>query len=188
MFKRMIILFAIELCCLQMHAQGSSIGTLNKLIDEASGITIASTPGVFAYVLNDSGDTSRFFGIDDKGRLIHTFYFKGVEGNKGVRDCEDMASGKGIQGNERYIYIGDIGDNGASRPYVTIYRTPEPAHTVDTVSNVNAEPVFFTYPDGPRDAEAMMVDNIDRLLYIISKREDTIGIYTASLQWNTGDT
>jgi len=48
--------------------------------------------------------------------------------------------------------------------------------------------VFLKYPDGPRDAETIMIDNIDRLLYIVSKREDSVRVYTGRLDWNKNDT
>jgi len=44
------------------------------------------------------------------------------------------------------------------------------------------------YPDGPRDAETLMVDPVERLLYIVSKRQDSVTVYTAPLKYKANDT
>lgn len=180
----------IILCCiaLQPYAQRTPVVNLPAGLDEISGITISSAPRMLAFVHNDSGDTSRFFGIDQSGNLKCTFYFRGVSGKKGVSDCEDIASGKSDKGNDRYLYIGDIGDNGGKKKYITVYRVAEPDRFEEPVQAVTASPVFFKYPDGARDAETLMIDNIERLLYIVSKREDTVRVYTAPLVWKENDT
>lgn len=181
--------FLIAVACFsRANAQGVITGTLDAVMDETSGITLASSGRAFAYVHNDSGDSCRFFGIDLNGKLTGVFYFKGVEGGRGVKDCEDITSGKSARGNKRYVYLGDIGDNGAKRHCITVYRIPEPVRMKDSIVFVRAVPVFFKYPDGARDAETLMVDNLERVLYIISKREDSVGIYTASLVWKGEDT
>lgn len=168
-------------------AQPTVVGYLPAGLNEISGITMSGNRGVFAWVHNDSGDTSRIFGIGKKGTLITTLYFEGIEKGRTVRDCEDIASGKGASGNERFLYLGDIGDNGARRSSITVYRAPEPA-TLKATMHITVSPVILQYPDGPRDAETLMIDNVDRLLYIVSKRDDTVAVYTVPLSWTKGDT
>ena len=34
-----------------------------------------------------------------------------------------------------------------------------------------AVPIHFKYPDGPRDAETLMIDPVEKLIYIVSKRD-----------------
>ncbi len=159
-------------------------------LTETSGIAASvAHPGYF-YVHNDSGDTSRFFAITPDGKLKGIFYFNGnAAAPPGVTDCEDIAVGPGPQSNTTYVYVGDIGDNNAIRKLITVYRIKEPALPAAGASaNATADPLHLKYPDGPRDAETLMADPVARLLYIVSKREDTVRVYTAPLDFNAGDT
>lgn len=167
----------------------TTVGRLPAELNEVSGIALSSKKNVFAYVHNDSGDKSRFFAIDSNARLITTISFKGAENNANVRDCEDIAVGKGATGEQRYVYVGDIGNNHGLRPFVCAYKIAEAdIQTGKSETTVTAVPVFLRYPDGPRDAETLMIDNIDRLLYVISKREDSVHVYSSKLNWNKNDT
>ena len=166
-------------------------GTLSsKQMDETSGIVASSINPDIYYVHNDSGDTSRFFAITPDGKLKTTIYFTGDKTVPlGVRDCEDIAVGPGPVKGKSYVYIGDIGDNDNRWDHITIYRIPEKKSWVtDNLSNVTAVPIQFRYPDGPKDAEAMMVDPVEKLFYIVTKRTDTVTVYTAPLKTNPKDT
>jgi hypothetical protein len=169
------------------------VGTLpTKLLDEISGIAASGVNKDIYYIHNDSGDTSRFFAIEPSGKLIATIYFKGdPKDSQGVRDCEDIAVGPGPAKGKSYVYDGDIGDNDAVRDYITVFRIEEKKSWVaDTVQNTNAEavPIHFKYPDGPKDAETLMIDPIEKLIYIISKRKDTVAVYTSPLIYKPNDT
>jgi len=166
-------------------------GKLNdKAMDEISGIAASGINKDVYYVHNDSGDTSRFFAISPDGKLISTLYYKGdVKERLGAIDCEDIAVGPGPLKNKSYVYVGDIGDNQAVRKYLTIYRVQEqPIWTKGGNINVTAVPIYLRYPDGPRDAETLMVDPIQKLFYIITKRTDTVRVYTAPLGYRPNDT
>jgi hypothetical protein len=169
------------------------VGTLpTKQLDEISGIAASGINKDIYYIHNDSGDTSRFFAIEPSGKLIATIYFKGdTSMSQGVRDCEDIAVGPGPVKGKSYVYDGDIGDNDAVRDYITVYRIEEKKSWVaDTVQNANAAavPIHFRYPDGPKDAETLMIDPIEKLIYIISKRKDTVAVYTSPLIYKPNDT
>jgi len=170
-----------------VSAQQAAVKIIPAELSEISGLFIAKD-NLF-YVHNDSGDTSRFFAIDAKGNLLSTLYFKGDPSKKrlGVTDCEDIAGGPGPVKNKSYIYLGDIGDNGGNRPYVTVYRFPEPNKFSGNMQ-IESEAVHLKYPNGPQDAETLMVDPILKELIIISKRQDTVGIYSAPLFFKKGDT
>lgn len=157
-------------------------------LNETSGIVQSALQANVLFVHNDSGDTSRFFAIDNKGALLTTYYFKGMGKKRGVQDCEDIAAGEGPAKGKTYIYLGDIGDNHARRPLITIYRFQEPVAGKTTTARLKAAPLFLKYPDGPRDAETLMADNRERLLYIVSKREDSVHVYTTPMDYRTGDT
>src|SRR3989304_295086 len=44
----------------------------------------------------------------------------------------------------------------------------------------NCDVITFKYPDGPRDAETILVDPLTRDIYIVSKREEEVNVYVAS--------
>jgi hypothetical protein len=163
----------------------------NKQMDEISGISASGIHEGIYYVHNDSGDTSRFFAITPKGNIKSVIYYKGDPKEPlGARDVEDIAVGIGPVKGKSYVYMGDIGDNGAVRSYVTIYRLEEQKSWVgkDSIINANAVPVHFRYPDGPRDAETLMIDPIEKLIYIVSKRTDSVTVYTTPLNFKGNDT
>ncbi|WP_172337101.1 hypothetical protein [Mucilaginibacter sp. SG564] len=166
-------------------------GTLqSKQMDETSGIAASTiNPGIY-YVHNDSGDTSRFFAITPDGKLKTTIYFTGSKDIPlGVRDCEDIAVGPGPAKGKSYVYIGDIGDNAGRWPYITIYRIREKrSWATDSLTHAEAEPLYLKYPDGPKDAETLMLDPVEELLCIVSKRRDTVSVYTTPLMYNAKDT
>jgi len=208
--RRLIICTTLFLtsCHFKRSRSPADVFLCDDRMDETSGI-VASTahPGIL-YVHNDSGDSSRFFAITPNGQLKCIYNFKGETPPLGVKDCEDITLGSGPDTSSSYIYLGDIGDNLARRKYITIYRIKEPMPSagLDSTSstaanptpssdqnttpsaNVDAEPLFIQYPDGPRDAETLMADPIDKLLYIVSKREDSVHIYSTPLYFKTHDT
>ncbi|RYD91110.1 MAG: hypothetical protein EOP54_22980 [Sphingobacteriales bacterium] len=157
---------------------------------EVSGITASRINKDIYYVHNDSGDTSRFFAITPAGKVRSTIYYKwDTSRNVLEHDCEDIATGPGPVKGKNYIYIGDIGDNGATRSYITVYRMQDqPAFATQKVVHTTAQAVNLKYPDGRRDAETLMIDPIDRLLYIVTKRFDSVTVYTAPLNYRHNDT
>lgn len=166
-------------------------GTLNnKQMDETSGIAASSINPDIYYVHNDSGDTSRFFSIDEKGELKSTIYFTGDKTERlGVKDCEDIAVGPGPKKGKSYVYLGDIGDNNGSRKYITVYRFMESTSwAADTITHAVPVAIHFKYPDGPKDAETLMIDPVEKLLYIVSKRGDSVAVYTSPLNFTANDT
>ncbi len=162
----------------------------NRSMDEISGIAASGINDSLFYVHNDSGDTSRFFVINERGQLFNTIYYKGDSSfDQGVKDCEDIAVGPGPKPRKSYVYIADIGDNSFRRPAITVYRFEESAGLLSGIKkNAKASPIHLKYPDGPKDAETLMIDPLDKLLYIVSKRGDKVGVYTAPLNAKVGDT
>jgi len=178
--------------CKSSPAQAVTPVLEDDRLNESSGIAASAAHTGIYYVHNDSGDTSRFFAIDAQGKLKGVYYFDGDHSLSalGVKDCEDIAVGTGPEAGASYVYIGDIGDNNAVRKYITIYRIKEPAlpSSAATPANTIAGALYLKYPDGPRDAETLMADPVEKLLYIVSKREDSVRIYTTPLNFNPGDT
>jgi hypothetical protein len=109
---------------------------------------------------NDSGDSARFFAIDDRTcRTLTTYDLRGTT----ATDWEDIARGPGA-----VLWLGDIGDNAHDRPTISVHRVVEPRTSSGTV-DLTATTFTFTYPDGPHDAETLLADPRDGRLYVITK-------------------
>jgi len=160
---------------------GRQVGKVKTdLIKEASGIAASrKNPGVL-WIHNDSGNSARLYALNHAGSLLGGFYINGAR----CRDWEDIAVGPGPEKGREYLYIGDIGDNKARHKSVVIYRIPEPK--VDPNSTQRyfmigpAETIELVYPDGPQDAETLMVDPVNGDIYIISKRNLFCRVFRAA--------
>ncbi len=151
----------------------------SESIREASGLVASrQNPGVL-WVHNDSGGGAEVFAIDAKGNLLGVCTIRGAM----TRDWEDIAVGPGPDPNRQYLYIGDIGDNQAKYPEIRVYRVAEPkvdaAAAFGTMTIGPAEVIRLAYPDGPRDAETLLVDPLTRDIYVIAKRELFSKVYRA---------
>lgn len=157
--------------------------------DEISGITASVINKDIYYVHNDSGDTSRFFAIKPSGELVSTINYSWGKRTVDEEDCEDIATGPGPVKGKSYVYIADIGDNASRAEAVSVHRVMERTSfaTEKTVFALN-QPVYLQYPDGPKDAETLMIDPVDRLMYIVTKRRDSVTVYTTTLKYKVGDT
>jgi hypothetical protein len=133
----------------------------DERIAESSGLASASWSDDVIYTHNDSGDSARFFAVDRTGATVGTYRLDGVR----AIDWEDMARGLDDDGKPA-LFLGDIGDNKASRKEIAVYRVPEPQGPDAALPWVRYR---FRYADGPRDAEALLVDPHDGRLYIASK-------------------
>jgi hypothetical protein len=175
----------------EANRESHVVGQLQlKSMDEISGIAASGINRNLYYIHNDSGDTSRFFSIYPSGEVRSTIYFKGDPKERlGVHDCEDIAVGPGPDTGKSYVYMGDIGDNYSIRKYLTVYRMEEQASWAsDSTSHTTAVPIHLKYPDGPKDAETLMIDPIEKLIYIVSKRQDSVTVYTTPLLFKPNDT
>jgi hypothetical protein len=146
--------------------QPTKIGTISaSVLPEVSGIVDGrATPNTF-WVHNDSGDTARFYAINHQGTLLGTFPLAGAPSG----DWEDIAIGSKPDGGN-YLYLGDIGDNDANRPSITVYRTDEPQTTTSaTIPTGDYSAAHLQYPNGPRNAESLFVDPLTNTSFIITK-------------------
>ncbi|MBK0382662.1 hypothetical protein I5M32_06775 [Pedobacter sp. SD-b] len=149
----------------------------DKNINELSGLVVSTKSDDLLWVHNDSGDKSYVYLINNKGEKITT-----IDYHKDVKDCEDIALYHAKNGKPE-IFVGDIGDNKAKREYISLYKFEEPnTHkTKDKIDIKNAKEIKLKYPDGPKDAECLMIDPLDKKIYIVSKREDSVKVYSAAI-------
>lgn len=152
---------------------------------EASGMVASrSFPGNY-WVINDSGNENKLYLIDGNGKLIHAYRIDGTFN----RDWEDIAIYTDSITGRSKIYIGDIGDNFAIRQHVQIIIVDEPMSMdqKDTVIHYVSK-LTLTYEDGARDAETLIVDPLTSEIFIITKREESVRVYTVVLTENQADT
>ncbi len=156
---------------------GLSMGAItNERLDEVSGIVASRKYPGYYWVHNDSGGDPSIFLIDSVAQLKAEVRLNGAEN----RDWEDIAIGPGADAGY-VIYIGDIGDNRATRDFYSIYALPEPDLALTEAFTYVETSTFSTYtyeyPDGARDAETLLVDPTTGDFLVISKREDNVFVY-----------
>lgn len=129
-------------------------------------MTLASVPGVHYWAHNDSGHAAVLFGLDRQLQLRRR-----VRLAASLRDPEDMTRFQ--HAGQAYLLIADVGDNRTRRAEVQVIWFPEPQG--DAVTELNR--LSFSYPDGPRDVEAVSVDPQSGQLLLLSKREPSPHLY-----------
>ncbi|OLT34120.1 hypothetical protein BJF79_33800 [Actinomadura sp. CNU-125] len=132
-------------------------------ITESSGLAVSARHRGVVYTHNDSGGVPQIFALGPDGRTRAVLTVGGAR----ARDWEAMAIGEDERGRPA-IFVADIGDNlGGAWPHVTIYRVPEPKTLRDRT--LDATEFKIRYADGPRNAEAMMINPKTNRVYIVSK-------------------
>lgn len=175
--QSLAILAALVALPLPLHAKGTITGEVQSgELREASGIAASRVnPGVVW--LHNDGQTNRLFGVRTSGETAAV-----LEWPNAVVDFEDIASGPGPSADEAYLYIGDIGDNDSRRPQVRVYRTLEPklaSSGTPQYLNAQMDDFRFTYPDGPVDAEALLIDPLTGDIFIVSKEKKLSRVFRA---------
>lgn len=137
----------------------------DERIDESSGLADGSD---VLFTVNDSGDDALVYAVDKLtcGTVAATAY-----SSEEVVDVEALAADR-----EGRLWVGDIGDNLGTRGWVDVYRFP--AEQVGQ-SSVEAERFSLAYPDGPHDAEALLVHPGTGRLYVVTKQIFGAGVYAA---------
>ncbi len=132
-------------------------------LPEISGLALSlRSPGHW-WALNDSGNPAQLFALDSAGRTTAAVTVLGAANV----DWEDLACAAGPDGKP-FLWIADTGDAGGRRPGGIIYRVPEPPAD-GSVSSAFAEAFPFTWPDGPRDCECLLVDGPTRTGLLLTK-------------------
>ncbi|WP_433036954.1 hypothetical protein [Actinomycetospora sp. CA-053990] len=130
----------------------------DERLAETSGLV--AEPGGTYEVVNDSGNASTVYVLDDRCAVI---------GEREVpeqgRDVEDLA-----RGADGTLWIADIGDNGRRRSSVAVLRLAPGGD--ETVTR-------FTYPDGAHDAESLLVPGDDRPVIVTKDLSGRSGVYVA---------
>ena len=140
------------------------------LVESSGVVSSRSNPGV-VWTHNDSGHAAVLYCSVEGGRSCGRWHVPGAA----AFDWEAIA----ISGDaSSTIFIGDIGDNATARSHVTVYAVPEPQQVTPSKSDraFTTEParaIDLSFPDGPADAESLMVHPATGDLYVIAKEGGT---------------
>ncbi len=148
-------------------------------ITEASGITYSSVQEGSFWVNEDSGNPPLLYLVHKDGTVKDSLLLDGATN----RDWEDITSGAGPQDGKNYIYVADIGDNDAKYSEWYIYRFEEPPAGVKQLKLF--EKIAFVYEDGARDAEAIVINQATKDIYVISKRDTRSRVYKIAYPQST---
>jgi len=149
---------------------GRGAAVQSDALREISGIAESRRrPGLY-WVHNDSGDRARVFAIDAEGRTRAEIALEGAA----AVDLEDIAVGP--CGASTCVFVGDVGDNARRRSDCAVLRFDEAVldglggdPTVPLEASVAPAVLPVRYPDGPHDAEALVVDPATGRFTIITK-------------------
>lgn len=169
------------------RTQSGVIGK-NLGIPEVSGIACSRvTPG-YLWMQSDETDANTnpfIIATDETGSVLgakvsfdHVYRW----------DWEDICSG--VYNGKNYLFIGGFGDNNHSDGQYCIIYFEEPA--IDPANpniTVNAHRIKFEYPDHQKhNCESMMYDNIEQVLYIVTKVYDDVNtVYSLPFRLDYGD-
>jgi hypothetical protein len=143
--------------------------------DELSGLVRSpSRPGLL-WSHDDSGAGPILYGLRVDGSVVAR---PAVTGATAI-DWEDLAAGP-----RALLYVGDIGDNARTRTSIDVYRVPEPAP--GAAATAPAARLRLHYPDGPHDAETLLVDPLRGDLLVVTKTVGGAGAYRASARLPAG--
>jgi hypothetical protein len=150
-------------------------GQLPSILPELSGLAASGKYPGLLYTHNDSGDSPRFFMMDENAKVTAEMRLPGAS----AVDWEDIAVGPCPAGS--CVYLADTGDGSASRPDYTIYRVAEPAAlpAAGSVTSVAFESFRFLYPDegGRHNSEALLVHPKSGRLFVIIKMGGRPSVY-----------
>lgn len=152
-------------------------------LDEVSGMAASATRAGTLWLIEDSGNPAAVVAVDPDGVTEATVTLEDTN-----RDWEDLALAPGPSGAP-HLFVAEIGDNAAAHPTVAVLRLPEPDPALGD-QTVRPERLELRYPDGPRDAEALLVDPARGDLVLVTKSLDGTGeVYVApalaSASWQT---
>ena len=133
-------------------------------VRESSGLAQSRTRDGVWFTHNDKGDEPTIYAFDLNGKYIEAHDVK----NASHFDWEDIAAAPCPDRGD-CLYIGDIGDNDKSRAGIVVYVVREPEEGKSTKA---IETWAGVYPDGPWDAETLMVHPCTGRVHVITKDGD----------------
>lgn len=142
----------------------SPVGTLApEELTEVSGLAASRVhPGVY-FTHNDSGGAAELFALHEDGTLAGRWLVDGQQS----RDWEAIAAGACPEGGD-CLFIGEVGDNEAKHESVKLIVVREPEVLTSTTPLSPVAVLEVRYDEGPRDCEAIFVDDAGAV-YLLEK-------------------
>jgi hypothetical protein len=138
----------------------------DRRIIESSGLATSTRHAGVTWTHNDSGGGPRLYAVGRDGRTRARLTLAGLD----PYDWEGIASGP-----DHTLWVGDIGDNSQRRETIALFRVTEPARLAN--GTVDWTRFRFRYPDGPHDAEAVLVHPQTGRVYVATKSVIGGGLY-----------
>ena len=148
-----------------------------KLV-EASGLAASRRQPGLLWAINDSGNEPMLFAFAADGSDLGQVTLAGVSNV----DWEDLAAF--TWNGEPWLLVADVGDNPGRRSQVVLHALREPQVDAQGRFAGAVRPSWslaFTYPDGPRDCEAVAVDETAGQILLLSKRSEPPVLYSLHL-------
>jgi len=156
--------------CAAWASPAAPAGVPPSVLGELSGLVASRRHRGVYWAHNDSGNDFELYALAADGTLLETYALDGAT----AVDIEDIAVARCSAASEQWcVYLADIGDNGAVRSQVSIYKLPEP--DLGPGQSLTVEKLPFTYPGGPRDAESLVAETLSGRLFVISKILTSLG-------------
>ncbi|WP_299670068.1 hypothetical protein [uncultured Polaribacter sp.] len=162
--KKLAMFFSLFLffSC-QNFGQLKLLADLPKTLEEVSGTEVAPTSNLI-WMINDGGNKSELYGLNEKGKIIKEVYIKAKN-----HDWEDLTSDE-----NGTIYIGDFGNNRNRRKNLSIIIVNK--NELDE-KNAEVAEIEFEYPNQykfPPKKENLYFDTegffyFKKALYIVTK-------------------
>jgi hypothetical protein len=143
--------------------------------NELSGLVRSPSQADLLWSHDDSGAGPILYGLRTDGRVAARPTVTGAQ----AVDWEDIAAGPGP-----LLYVGDIGDNDRDRASIDVYRVREPR--VGDAATAPAARLRLHYPDGPHDAETLLVDPLRGDLIVVTKTLGGASAYRTSARLPAG--
>ena len=186
-----IIVFGLLLCACEMQTDSSNakntpppvilknMGVIEaEKLKEASGLQASRSNNGKFFSHNDDGKPVIFM-LDESGGHLGNMEIKPAKN----KDWEDITSIP--VGDDRWLVVGDIGDNGNDRKNIKLYFVKEPKPDLNDRYSGDLDlqhRLTLVYPDGPRDCESMSYDPIGNQLLLLTKRDKPARLYAIDLQ------
>ena len=150
-------------------------------LNESSGLAASQRYSDVLWSMNDSGGNAELFALSASGKHLGSWLLDMPKPS----DWEAMTSFMWEQ--KPYLLVADIGDNFATREQVSYTIIAEP-DIRNLPTDARLAPVLtqtFTYPEGPRDSEAIAVNAAQGELLVLSKRTQPPELYRLPLTLDT---
>lgn len=147
------------------YGDPSLVAEIDGPILQASGLAASRTREGTFFTHGDRGEPPMLAAFDEQGALRSTHTIKNADNE----DWEDLVAAPCPDEGD-CLYIGDIGDNDLTRAGITVYAVREPEEGDETIPVIARWSA--SYPDGPRDAETLLVHPCTGEISLVTKSTD----------------